>query len=104
MNKYEVMYIVKPLEDEVFETVVKKFEDLVNNNGGTVEKIDRWGKKRFAYEIQKMQEGLYVVMNFAAEAACVAELDRVMKITDELLRHMIIKEVEKKGKVEKKDE
>ncbi|MBQ0067784.1 MAG: 30S ribosomal protein S6 [Phascolarctobacterium sp.] len=103
MNKYEVMYIVKPLEDEAFEAVVKKFEDLVKNNRGTVEKIDRWGKKRFAYEIQKLYEGLYVVMNFSADAACVAELDRVMKITDELLRHMIVRKTEKRSE-EKKDE
>ena len=97
MNKYEVMYIVKPLEDEAFEAVVKKFEDLIAANGGTVEKIERLGKKRLAYEIQKIQEGLYVLVNFSGSAACVAELDRVMRITDELLRHMIIKH-EEKGK------
>ena len=72
MNNYEVMYIVKPVEEEAFEALVAKFDNLINNNGGTVEKTDRWGKKRLAYEID----------------------DRVMKITDEILRHMIIRKGE----------
>ena len=50
MNNYEVMYIVKPVEEEAFEALVAKFDNLINNNGGTVEKTDRWGKKRLAYE------------------------------------------------------
>lgn len=91
------MYVVKPLEEEAFETVVKKFEDLITANGGKVEKIDRLGKKVLAYEIQKLKEGLYVLVTFTGNAACVAELDRVMRITDELLRHMIVKH-EVKGK------
>lgn len=95
MNKYEVMYIVKPLEDEAVEAVVKKFEDLIAANGGAVEKTDRWGKKRLAYEINKTQEGVYVLVTFTGNAACVAELDRVMRITDELMRHMIVRKEEK---------
>ena len=94
MNAYEVMYIVKPVEDEACEAVVAKFENLINNNGGTVEKTDRWGKKRLAYEIQDLYEGLYVLVTFKAEPACIKELDRVMKITDEVLRHMIIRKGE----------
>ena len=90
MNAYEVMYIVKPVEEEAFEAVVAKFENLINNNGGNVEKTDRWGKKRLAYEIQDLSEGLYVLVTFQAEPACIKELDRVMRITDEVLRHMII--------------
>ena len=86
MNNYEVMYIVKPVvEEEAFEAVVAKFESLITANGGTVEKTDRWGKKRLAYEIQDFTEGQYVL---------VKELDRVMKITDEVMRHMVIKKGE----------
>ncbi len=95
MRKYEVMYIIKPLEEEATNAVIAKFENLVNNNGGNVEKIDRWGKKRLAYEVKKdFMEGFYVLMHFNAEPKAVAELDRVMKITDEILKHMIIKEDE----------
>jgi small subunit ribosomal protein S6 len=94
VKKYEVMYIVKPLEEEATNAVVEKFENLIKNNGGDVEKTDRWGKKRLAYELNDFVEGYYVVVNFTAEPAVVAELDRVMKITDEILKHMIIKEDE----------
>ena len=91
MNAYEVMYIVKPVEDEACEAVVAKFEKLITANGGNVEKTDRWGKRRLAYEIQDLNEGIYVLVTFQADAAAVKELDLVMKITDEVLRHMIIR-------------
>ena len=87
---YEIMYIVKPIEEDAFKAVVAKFDKLITENGGKVEKTDCWGKRRLAYEIQDLQEGLYVLVTFQAEAAAVRELDRVMKITDEVLRHMII--------------
>ena len=77
MNNYEVMYIVKPVEEEAYSAVVKK-----------------WGKKHLAYPIQDIQDGLYVLTTFSAEPAAVKELDRVMKITDEILRHMIIRKGE----------
>lgn len=94
VNNYEVMYIVKPVEEETFEALVAKFDALINNNGGTVEKTDRWGKKHLAYEINDIAEGLYVLVTFSAEPKVVKELDRVMKITDEVLRHMIIRKGE----------
>ena len=94
MKSYEILYIVKPYEDEKFEAVVEKFNTLITNNGGVIEKTDRWGKKRLAYEMQGLNEGLYVLVTFIAEPAAVKELDRVMKITDEILRHMIIRKGE----------
>lgn len=87
---YEIMYIVKPIEEDAFKEVVAKFDKLITENDGKVEKTDCWGKRRLAYEIQDLKEGLYVLVTFQAEAAAVRELDRVMKITDEVLRHMII--------------
>jgi ribosomal protein S6 len=92
MNKYEVMFIVKPAEDEAVEAVFAKFENLIKNNGGTIDKIDRWGKRRLAFEIKDFNEGIYFVVYFTAQAAVVAELERVMKITDEILRHMVVKQ------------
>ena len=92
MKSYEIMYIVKPMEDDAFETIVSKYNELIAQNGGIVEKTDRWGKKRLAYEIQDFNEGLYVLVTFSAEPACVKELDRVKKIsTNDILRHMIIR-------------
>ncbi|MCX7779422.1 MAG: 30S ribosomal protein S6 [Negativicutes bacterium] len=91
MRKYEVIFIVKLMEEEAINEVVAKFENLIKNNGGNVEKIDRWGKKRLAYEIKDVNDGYYVLFNITAEPKTVAEIDRVMKITDEILKHMIIK-------------
>ena len=94
MKAYEVMYIVKPVEEETFEALVTKFDTLIAANGGTVEKTDRWGKKRLAYEIKDFVEGIYVLVTFQADGKTVKELDRVMKITDVILRHMIIRKGE----------
>lgn len=94
MKKYEVMFIVKPAEEEALNNVVAKFENLLQANGATVEKVDRWGKRRLAYEVKEHAEGYYYLMFFSAEPKVIAELDRVMKITDEILKHMIIKEDE----------
>lgn len=91
MRKYEVIFIVKPLEEEATNAVIEKFTKLIKDNGGTVDKEDRWGKKRLAYEIKDYMEGFYVLLNVTSEPACVAECDRVMKITDELLKHMIVR-------------
>ena len=94
MNNYEVMYIVKPIEEEAFNAVVTKFDELLTSNGATIEKNDKWGKKHLAYPIQDFNDGLYVLTTFQADPKAVKELDRVMKITDEILRHMIIKKGE----------
>lgn len=91
MNKYEVMYIVKSADEEVVNSVVEKIENLITKNGGNVEKVDRWGKRRLAYEVKKQNEGYYVLVNFEAQPTVITEIDRVMKITDEILKHMIVK-------------
>ncbi|MBP2655928.1 MAG: rpsF [Firmicutes bacterium] len=95
MNKYEVMFIVKPAEEEAVEAVFAKFENLIKNNGGNIDKIDRWGKRRLAYELKDFADGVYFIIYFTAEPNVIKELDRVMKITDEILRHMVIKQDEK---------
>ncbi len=94
MNNYEVMYIVKPVEEDAYDAIVKKFDDLLVANGATIEKTDKWGKKHLAYPIQDLNEGLYVLTTFAAAPAAVKELDRVMRITDDILRHMITRKGE----------
>ena len=91
MREYEVIFIVKPLEEEQTELTITKFETLINSQGGTINKLDRWGKKRLAYEINDFIEGYYVYVNFAGEPKLVSELDRVLKISDDIIRHMIIK-------------
>ena len=91
MRKYEVIFIVKPMEEDATNAVIEKFQKLITDNGGTIDKEDRWGKKRLAYEVKDCMVGFYDLLYVTCEPACVAECDRVMKITDELLKHMIVK-------------
>lgn len=97
MRKYEIIFIVKSLEEEPTNNVIEKFEKLIAANGGKIDKEDRWGKKRLAYEIKKESEGFYVIFYVTCEPACVDECDRVMKITDEILKHMIVRSDEKEA-------
>lgn len=95
MRDYEAMFIIKPdLEDEAIDATITKFQGLVTGGGGTITNIDRWGKRRLAYEIAGYMEGVYVVMDFSAEAAVARELERVFKITDEVIRHLVIRKGE----------
>lgn len=91
MNKYEVMVIVKPAEEEATNAVIGKVEALIARVGGTVEKVDRWGKRRLAYPVKKFTDGFFTLVNFEAAPAEIKEIDRVLKINDEILRHMIVK-------------
>ena len=91
MNKYEVLYILDgKLSEEAVETQVEKYKTLVTSSGGEVEKTDKWGLKKFAYLIEKKSEGYYILMNFSASSCFPQELERQMKISDEVLRFMVI--------------
>ena len=93
MRKYEVMYIIRPdIEQEAVQAIVEKFQGIISN-GGEVTKHDVMGKRRLAYEIKKIRDGIYVLVHFNATPEVVTELDRVMKITDEVIRFLIVKDV-----------
>lgn len=94
MKNYEVMYILIPMEKENMEKINQKIRETIEKNGGLIEKEDVWGKKRLAYDIRYYDQGIYVLTTFKAERKTIAELDRIMKITDEILRHMIIRKGE----------
>ncbi len=92
MTKYEMLYILDAsLTDEAKESIIKKFEDLVTANGGTVESIDRWGVKKLQYPINYKSEGYYVLMNFEAEKTLVVEIKRIAGIIDGIIRRLITK-------------
>lgn len=92
MTKYEMLYILdKDLTEEVRESIIKKFEDLVKESGGAVEGVDRWGMKKLQYPINYKSEGYYVLMTFEAEKTIVVEMKRIAGITDGIIRRMITK-------------
>ena len=91
INSYETVFILSTkLGEEGAAAVVEKFKKLINKHG-TVESVDDWGKRRLAYPIQKQTEGYYTLINFKSAPAFTAELDRVFKITDGVLRSLIVK-------------
>lgn len=95
MRKYEVVFVLRPdLEEEKNAAVVEKFKDLIESHGGEIVKLDKWGKRKLAYEIRDFREGSYIVLQMNAEPKVASELDRVFKITDEVLRHMIVRDDE----------
>ena len=89
-GKYEVLYIIDPAQgEEGIAALVEKFKAMVEAEG-TLLNIDEWGKRRMAYAINDLTEGYYVLMNMEAKPAFPAELERVMKITDGILRCLVI--------------
>jgi small subunit ribosomal protein S6 len=92
MNKYEALYIINSsLEEEARNGVIERFSGLVTANGGTVDNIDEWGKRRLAYPINDLNEGYYVLMHFTAKPDFPRELERNYKISDDILRYLITK-------------
>ncbi len=93
MRTYEMMFILKPdLSEEDFAEAKERLQKIIADFGGEfIKELDGWGKKRLAYSIQDYSEGIYSVWHFKGETETVNELDRVIKISDKFLRHMIIR-------------
>lgn len=92
MNKYELAVVVNAkIEDEAREAIVEKAKSYIARYNGNVTEVEEWGKKRLAYEIQKMKEGFYYFIQFEAEADCPAEVEKHIRIMDNVLRYLIVK-------------
>ena len=92
MNKYELVVVVNAvIEDDARAAVIEKAKDLITRIGGTISGVDEWGKKRLAYEIQKMNDGFYYFIKFEAETTAIAEIESQMRIMDNVLRYLCVK-------------
>ena len=95
MNKYELALVVNAkIEDEERAAVVEKAKEYITRFGGTITNVDEWGKKRLAYEIQKMREGFYYFIQFDANADCPAEIEKRIRIMDNVLRFLCVRQDE----------
>lgn len=93
MNKYELAVVVSAkLEDEARANVIEKVKALITRFGGNVTDVDEWGKRRFAYEIQKMTEGFYYFVHFEAESTVPGEVEQRIRIMDNVLRYLCVKQ------------
>ena len=94
MNKYESIIIVNPnVDEEGLKALEEKFTGLINENG-KVESVENMGKKKLAYEIKKFAEGTYLLFNFESKPSAIAEIERIYRITDEILKHIVVKKDE----------
>lgn len=93
MNKYELAVVVSAnIEDEERAAVVDKCKALIERFGGTITEVDDWGKKRLAYEVQKMKEAFYYFIQFDAETTAPAEIESRVRIMDNVIRYLIVKQ------------
>lgn len=91
MNKYESVIIINPsLEEQGMKDVITKFTDLINKDG-KVENVEEVGKKKLAYEIKKQKEGTYLLFNFEAKPDSIQELERVYRITDDIMKFIVVR-------------
>lgn len=94
ITKYEVTYIISPsIDEETKKALVERFDTILTDNGATIIDSKDWEKRRLAYEIDGNREGIYHIVNITAptDSAAVNEFDRLAKINDEIIRHMIVK-------------
>lgn len=90
MNNYELLFILDSgLTDEVKESIISKLSAVITEDGGTIDTVDKWGVKKLAYPINYKTEGFYCLFGFHSKSDVPAELDRVMRITDGVVRGMI---------------
>ena len=93
MRKYEIMYIIRPdIEEEAQTQLIERLNNVLTDNGAEIEKVEEMGKRRFAYEINKYRDGYYVLINFAAPQEAIDEFDRQAKYSEDVLRHLIVRE------------
>ena len=91
MKAYELLYIVdSATPDEVREAVANRIESIVTETEGSIDNIDDWGRRKLAYEINGQAEADYILVDFHTDPQTIAELDRVLRITDPVMRHMVV--------------
>ena len=91
MKAYELLYFVDPAATEEQRAgAMKRIEVAITTNGGTIDSVEDWGKRKLAFEVDKLNEGDYTLINFHADPADIAELDRVLRINDAVKRHMVV--------------
>ena len=93
MNKYELALVLNAkVEDDVRTATLEKVKGLVERFNGTITNVDEWGKKRLAYEIQKMKEGFYYFIQFEADATAPAEIERHVRIMENVIRYLCVRQ------------
>ncbi|MEC1258872.1 30S ribosomal protein S6 [Bacillus swezeyi] len=95
MRKYEIMYIIRPdVDEESKKAVVERFNNILTTNGAEITETKDWGKRRLAYEINDLRDGFYQIVYVQSGSEAVQEFDRLAKISDDIIRHIVVKDEE----------
>jgi len=93
MGKYELAVVIKPtLDEEALKAEFESIKELIERFGGTIEKVDEWGKRRLAYEIQKVNDGFYSFFTFDSESTTPNEIEKRMRIRENVLRYLVVRQ------------
>lgn len=98
MRKYETMFVIRPdLDEEGTKAVIEKFVNLLKDQGAEIESVEEWGMRKLAYEVNKVREGYYVLIYFEAESGAVQELERIFRISADIVRSIVVNQTELAG-------
>ena len=96
MNKYELAVVVSAkIEDDERAAAIEKVKEIITKHGGTITNVDEWGKKRLAYEVQKMREAFYYFIQFEGQATVPAEIESRVRLMENVVRYLVVKQDEK---------
>lgn len=96
MRNYEIMYVVRPnIEEDTKKALIERFEEILTSNGAEIIESKDWGKRRLAYEINDFKEGFYQIVRVKSTDEATNEFDRLAKINDDIIRHIVVREEEK---------
>jgi len=103
VRRYELMLLLEPTLDEEtqIDPLLERLKQVIAAHKGEVDHLDKWGRRRLAYEINKLHEGFYVVVQFRAESEATREIDRLLKLTEGVVRHLIIRDEAKERELKK---
>ena len=93
MRSYECIFVLRPtLDEEAINANIEKFKGIIEKNGGEIVEVDTWGRRKLAYPIKKVNEGFYTLVNFKSDSELPKELARNFRISDSVIRHIIVKD------------
>ena len=93
MRSYEILYVIRPdIEEEAKATLVKRFDEVLTNNGAEIVESKEWGKRRLAYEIEDFKDGYYQIIKYNGDSAAADEFDRLAKINNDIIRHIVVRD------------
>lgn len=99
MRAYEILYVIRPdIEEDAKKALVERFDTILTDNGGEIVESKEWGKRRLAYEINDFTDGFYQIIKVNADETATSEFERLAKINDDIIRHIIVRDEQAEAK------